>query len=208
MSRPSLTAAYFARLYADHDDPWSFETRWYEQRKYALTLAALPQRRYQRGLEPGCSIGVLTEHLARRCDEVVATDVVDSALTRTLERMHASDADGRVEVRSWALGSKWTLGRFDLVVLSEVCYYLDAQSLCRAIEDVVRHLEPGGTLICVHWRHEVTDYPLSGDAVHAILRVAPGLSKVSAYSDEDMLIDVFTAGDKATSVATTEGLVD
>jgi 2-polyprenyl-3-methyl-5-hydroxy-6-metoxy-1,4-benzoquinol methylase len=207
MSESSLTAAYFARIYADNADPWGFETRWYEQRKYALTLGALPQRRYHRALEPGCSIGILTEHLARRCDEVVATDVVDSALASTAKRMQVSNAEGLVDLRSWALGAKWTLGRFDLIVLSEVCYYLDAQSLCRAVEDVTKHLEPGGTLLCVHWRHEVADYPLSGDAVHAILRVAPGLTKLGSYSDADMLIDVFTAGGKPASVATAEGLV-
>jgi 2-polyprenyl-3-methyl-5-hydroxy-6-metoxy-1,4-benzoquinol methylase len=208
MSRTSLTAAYFAQLYADSDDPWNFETRWYEQRKYALTLAALPLHRYQRALEPGCSIGILTEQLAHRCDEVVATDVVDSALTRTSDRMLASDARGHVETRTWALGSKWNLGHFDLIVLSEVCYYLDAQSLYRATEDVAKHLEPGGTLICVHWRHEVVDYPLSGDAVHAILRVTPGLTKLGTYSDADMLIDVFTTSDSPTSVAAAEGLVE
>ena len=49
---------YFEGIYADGPDPWGFETSEYERRKYDLTLAALPRRRYARALEPGCSIGV------------------------------------------------------------------------------------------------------------------------------------------------------
>lgn len=33
---------YFASMYARDPDPWGFDTTWYERRKYALTLAALP----------------------------------------------------------------------------------------------------------------------------------------------------------------------
>ena len=38
----TLAAGYFDRLYAADPDPWGFTSRWYEQRKYALTVAALP----------------------------------------------------------------------------------------------------------------------------------------------------------------------
>jgi hypothetical protein len=38
-----LPDAYFAQIYTADADPWGFATRWYEQRKYALTLAALPR---------------------------------------------------------------------------------------------------------------------------------------------------------------------
>ncbi|MFE7421819.1 hypothetical protein [Rhodococcus sp. NPDC057529] len=61
--------SYFDAMYAASPDPWGFGDRWYEQRKYALTLAALPRPRYRRAFEPGCSIGILTAALAHRCDE-------------------------------------------------------------------------------------------------------------------------------------------
>jgi hypothetical protein len=35
-----LPVEYFARKYATDADPWGFASRWYEARKYALTLAA------------------------------------------------------------------------------------------------------------------------------------------------------------------------
>ena len=38
-----LPDAYFDRMYAGADDPWQLSARWYEQRKYAITLALLPE---------------------------------------------------------------------------------------------------------------------------------------------------------------------
>ncbi|KPC81578.1 SAM-dependent methyltransferase, partial [Streptomyces sp. NRRL F-6602] len=66
-------------MYADAPDPWRLADRWYEHRKYTLTLASLPRRRYRRAFEPGCSVGVLTRMLAGRCEEVVAADRVATA---------------------------------------------------------------------------------------------------------------------------------
>ena len=45
----SLPTDYFAQMYAGSPDPWGFRSRWYEQRKRAVTLAALQQPRYRRG---------------------------------------------------------------------------------------------------------------------------------------------------------------
>lgn len=61
-----LPDAYFDRMYVGTEDPWQLSTRWYEERKYAITLALLPERRYRHAFEPGCSIGTLTAQLARR----------------------------------------------------------------------------------------------------------------------------------------------
>lgn len=40
-------------MYAAAPDPWGFEERWCEQRKYAISLEQLPDRRYRRAFEPG-----------------------------------------------------------------------------------------------------------------------------------------------------------
>ncbi len=62
----STDRQYFVDLYASDPDPWRLATSWYERRKYALTVDALPNERYRRAFEPGCSIGVLSELLAPR----------------------------------------------------------------------------------------------------------------------------------------------
>ena len=52
--------AYFEQLYCQDADPWLVRQRWYEERKRALLLASLPQRRYRHAYEPGCGNGCST----------------------------------------------------------------------------------------------------------------------------------------------------
>ena len=42
-----MEAGDFDDMYARSDDPWGFTSRWYERRKYAISLAMLPQERYR-----------------------------------------------------------------------------------------------------------------------------------------------------------------
>ncbi|KAB1070219.1 class I SAM-dependent DNA methyltransferase [Methylobacterium planeticum] len=155
----SLTPAYFAELYARDPDPWRFATSDYERGKYAATLGALPRARYAAALEVGCSIGVLTRALAPRCDALLALDVAEAALDQARARCagapHVGFACRRVP-------DAWPEGRFDLILLSEVVYYLDAADVGRLVARVRGALEPGGDIVLVHWTGE-TDYPLSGD---------------------------------------------
>ena len=77
----STDRSYFDRVYHEDRDPWGFETSAYERRKYALTVASLPKASYGSAFEPGCSIGVLTEMLAPRCEHLLATDFILSAVS-------------------------------------------------------------------------------------------------------------------------------
>src|ERR1700709_2075359 len=115
----TLPPSYFEAMYAESADPWGFATRWYERRKYALTLAALPREQYRRGFEPGCSIGVLTARLPRRCASLLATELAPSAVATARERLASYDG---VEVAQLAVPQDWPAGTFDLVVLSEIGY--------------------------------------------------------------------------------------
>jgi hypothetical protein len=47
-----LPDAYFDELYATSDDPWQLSSRWYEERKYSITLSLLPRPRYRHAFEP------------------------------------------------------------------------------------------------------------------------------------------------------------
>ncbi|GJE45341.1 SAM-dependent methyltransferase [Methylobacterium soli] len=155
----SLTPAYFAGLYAEDPDPWRFATSPYERDKYAATLAALPRAHYRSVLEVGCSIGVLTRALSLRCDALLALDVAEAALAQA----HARSADAaHVRFARRRVPEEWPDGRFDLIVLSEVVYYLDAADVERLVARLRAALAPGGDVVLVHWTGE-TDYPLSGD---------------------------------------------
>lgn len=200
-----LPDSYFDRMYADAEDPWQLSTRWYEERKYAITTAMLPERRYQHAFEPGCSIGTLTERLARRCAHVTAVDVADAAIRTADARLREAGCRDRVTLARSSLDGAWPPGPFDLVVLSEVCYYLHADALDAALRRECARLQPGATVIAAHWRHAVLDYPLSGEAAHAVIRRIPGLASLASYRDRDVVIEVFDTGD-GRSVAARESV--
>lgn len=155
----SLPPSYFDERYALNPDPWDFETSGYERAKYAATLEALPRDRYARALEVGCSIGVLTEVLARRCDALVSLDLAERALARARERCRALP---HIRFQLVQVPEQWPEGEFDLILLSEVVYYLDAGDVTRLVERVRCCLRPGGDVMLVHWTGE-THYPLTGD---------------------------------------------
>ncbi|MBC2637999.1 MULTISPECIES: class I SAM-dependent methyltransferase [unclassified Rhodococcus (in: high G+C Gram-positive bacteria)] len=201
----AMDPAYFETMYAESADPWGFGERWYERRKYAITLAALPRPRYRRAFEPGCSIGVLTAQLVDRCDRVVATDVVPRALERARHRLEEQGVADRVELGRSSLLDPWPPGTFDLVVLSEVLYYLTPDDLAATLERAVGALEEGGTLVAVHWQHPVPEYPQTGRAVHERIAATDGLVRAGSYADEDFRLDVYTRG-AVPSVAAAEGL--
>jgi SAM-dependent methyltransferase len=197
----SLSGAYFDAAYARRPDPWGFETRWYESRKRAITLAALPTERYESAFEIGCSIGVLTELLAERCAAVLAVDISQAAVDRARTRLVGAP---HVTVERMDVGRRFPDRHFDLVLLSEVGYYFDNETL----DDVLGHVESSlghsGTLVACHWRHPVDDYPLSGDDVHAAIRRRPGLTRLAVHVEEDFILEVFSPDGR--SVAERTGL--
>jgi SAM-dependent methyltransferase len=155
----SLPAGYFEQLYATSPDPWDFANSDYEAAKYAATLTVLPRDRYADALEIGCSIGVLTRLLAERCDRLVALDAAEGALAAARSRCAALPG---VDLRCMAVPGDWPEGGFNLILLSEVVYYLDRPDLTRLVGRVRQSLAPAGEVVLVHWTGQ-TDYPLHGD---------------------------------------------
>ena len=170
--------SYFDELYRGDDDPWDFGTSWYERRKRDLTMAALPNPRYRRCVEPGCSIGVLTEALAERVDEVIAFDFVPEAVATARRRLDRPN----VSVVEAAFPAYWPAGRGDLVVWSEVAYYLTDAGFDLAMAGLERWLEPGGHLVAVHYT-DATDYPRSGRDVAVRIERESGLHRLTTLAD-------------------------
>jgi len=161
MSRRTSTIApdYFEQLYAQDGDPWKFATSAYEAEKYARTLAALPQPRYRNALEIGCSIGVLTSLLAPRCERLLAVDAAAAPLGEARRRC---EGHAHVSFACAFVPGEWPQGEFDLILLSEVVYYLDANDVAGLATKVAGALAPRGTIALVHWTGE-TNYPLTGE---------------------------------------------
>ncbi len=178
---------YFSTLYEDDPDPWGFDEHWYERRKYALTVAALPHRRFRRILEPGCANGALTELLAPRCDQLYAFDFEPSAVKRARDRVGHL---GHVPVVTATFPDWWPSSGGDLVVLSEVAYYLSNASAERALAGLQEWLEPDGTVISVHYTG-ATDYPRRGADIGPWLDSASFLCRVTTVVDESFELGVW-----------------
>jgi SAM-dependent methyltransferase len=183
----STTRGYFEQMYEGDGDPWGFESSPYEHRKYAVTMASLPRLRYESVFEPGCSIGVLTEMLAARCDRLLATDIVPAALDRARSRLAASS---HVSFEPLAVPQDWPETTFDLIVLSEIAYYFDVADLERLISLVRTSTGVGAQVLGVHWRG-TTNYPLGGDEAHEIIDATPELEQVVQHVEDDFILNVW-----------------
>lgn len=191
-------AAYFQQLY-QQPDPFGYRDRWYEARKRALTLASLPQARYARAWELGCSNGVTTAELAPRCDALLATDLSHEALATAAV---GTAAFPQVRLMQAEHPREWPPGHFDLIVVSEVGYYLGAEDLQQLALKLDGSLAPGGLLVACHWRHPFAEARSSTEEVHQAL----GQARPAAftYTDADFLLQGWTHAVR--SVAQREGL--
>lgn len=187
----SIGADYFSRLYAEDPDPWRFASSPYEAAKYADTLDALPSARYERALEVGCAIGVLTRALGARCDTLVAIDVAEAALAQA--RSRCADFP-HVVVERRAVPDETPDGPFDLAVVSEVGYYLSRADLGRFEQQLAERVAPGGHVVLVHWTGQ-TDYPLDADDVHAAF-AGPDWRSVTARREAQYRLDVVERTDR------------
>jgi len=191
MSGLSRPPEYFERLYAANPDPWDFETSAYEQEKYAATMAALGGRRFGNALEIGCSIGVLTALLAACCDRLLAVDVVDKAIAKAQARCAGF---AHVTFENRRLPRDWPDGAFDLIVLSEVLYFLSAEDIDLCAARAVGSLAAGGYALLVNYT-EAIDEPCGGDAAAERFIGASRLAPVRHARREKYRIDLLRKAD-------------
>jgi SAM-dependent methyltransferase len=201
----TLGPDYFTERYAASADPWGLAGRWYEARKYAVSLALLPREHYETAFEPGCSIGVLTAQLALRCDRLLACDAIPDAVAAARKRIPGLSG---VRVEQRVIPAEWPSGSFDLIVFSELLYYFDDADLGQVLGLGAGSLRPGGQLLAVHWRHPAPDHPRTGDEVHEDLAAYSGLARLARYRDADFTAEVYTRADAdLRSVAQAGGIV-
>lgn len=179
--------AYFDRLYTHDPDPWKFASSDYERDKYAATIAALPDRRFTRCYEVGCSIGVLTRQLATRCDEILGVDIAEPALVQA--RVRCADQPW-ITFEQAAVPGDWPPGTFDLILFSEVLYYLGIDGLQDAARRAAACLSPGGLVMLVDWRGDTDGACTGEEAADLFIAAAPGLRAASPIRAEKYRIDL------------------
>ncbi len=187
----SRAAAHFAHLYQSNSDPWGFQTSAYEQTKYRQTLSALGHRRFTSGLEVGCSIGVLTRELAFRCDSLLGVDIVEDPLEAA--RSRCADQP-QVQFRRMQVPAEWPEGCFDLMVFSEVLYFLSADDIRRCASHVLSSQSPGSMVVLVNWLGQTDDPTPGNEAAKVFIDATTGRLMVERHEQhEGYRLDVLTA---------------
>lgn len=175
----------FADLYAGGNDPWQAQS-WYERRKRDTVRAALPREHYDSAFEPGCGPGELTAVLAGRCARLLAADPVPDAVERA--RRATAGLPG-VTIEHAALPHV-PPGPLDLVVFSEVLYYLDEATISATLDATVAAMAPGADLLAVHWRGWPAEAPQDAAATHRLLHDRAELEPLVEHRDEHFLLHV------------------
>ena len=121
-----MTAEDFEARYRADPDPWGYLASEYERAKYAATLAACGPGPFACALELGGSIGVFSAMLAPRCERLVTIDVSPTAVAQARSRLAGHAA---VEPIVGAIPAAVPRLPFDLVVASEILYYLSDEDL-------------------------------------------------------------------------------
>jgi 2-polyprenyl-3-methyl-5-hydroxy-6-metoxy-1,4-benzoquinol methylase len=182
---------HFQRLYQSNPDPWGFKSSAYERAKYQRTVAALGARRFSSGLEVGCSIGILTRMLAPSCDRMLGVDIVEAPLQEA--RSRCADQP-HVRFRRMRVPDEWPADKFDLIVFSEVLYFLAPKDIDRCADRVRSSLLPDATVVLVNWLGQTDDPTPGHDAAERFVQATSGaLTPVRQDNHAQYRLDILTS---------------
>lgn len=190
----TVVADYFNELYRADPDPWRVRSSWYERRKRALVMAALPRQHYLSTFEPACGAGELTLCLAERSAALLACDYSEVAMSLARRRLSRC---GNVQLECRAMPHEWpeaATGKFDLIIVSELAYYLDDGDLAMFSMLCGASLTPGGDLVACHWKHSFHDRLQSTEKIHEAFSAQASLGRVICLQDADFLLEVWRKG--------------
>ena len=125
-----MSPAEFEARYRANPDPWGYTTSDYERRKYEATLTACGDGPFADALELGGSIGVFSALLAPRCERLTTIDAAATAVASARRRLAGAP---HVDVILGEIPDAIPIRDFDLVVASEILYYLTASELARTV---------------------------------------------------------------------------
>jgi SAM-dependent methyltransferase len=183
----AMSTADFEALYRADPDPWGYTSSAYERAKYAATLQACGPGPFPSALELGSSIGVFSALLAPRCGRLVTVDAAPSAVAAAQARLASLE---NVEIVEGPIPEAVPAGPFDLVLASEILYYLRPAQLAGTFAALRDRLRPGGRLVAVHWRPAGPERPFTAADVHCALRSQAWLRPGLRGGTPDYLLDV------------------
>jgi cyclopropane fatty-acyl-phospholipid synthase-like methyltransferase len=176
---PEMRPGFFDHFF-DEGDPFGFDRNPEEKLKFARTLEVCGEGPLGRVLELGCAVGSFTEILAPRATDVLALDVSQAAVDQVARRLR----DRRnVRAKAMSIPAEFPGETFDLIVASDVLYYLSVEELKYCLSRIETTLADGGSFVAVHYVPRMGSV-LNGDEAHDILVAHTTLRHVLAERTE------------------------
>jgi peptidoglycan/xylan/chitin deacetylase (PgdA/CDA1 family)/2-polyprenyl-3-methyl-5-hydroxy-6-metoxy-1,4-benzoquinol methylase len=179
------------------EDPWQYGRSEYEKWKFGLTLSLLPEKRAARAVELACAEGHLTALLAPHVDRLLAYDISKTALGRA--RVRCADFK-TVEFHELNLADGALPAKQDLVLCSEVLFYLSLDLVEDVAKRIASSLKVGGHVLLAHGNQISDDRTKTGfdwghafgaETIGKVFAATEGLSLVRQLSTPLFTIHLF-----------------
>jgi SAM-dependent methyltransferase len=159
----AIDAEGFERKFQEIIDPWNYTSSHFERHKRDVLLRACGPARRGRVLELGCAIGETTRGLARLSLRLLAVDASPTALAEAARRCAKLK---NITFRRALLPQETPAGPFDLVVVSELAYYLPAHLLRQLAQRIFVALAPAGEVVVLDHRRFFDDAAVLPSLAH------------------------------------------
>jgi SAM-dependent methyltransferase len=185
-----VSAATFEARYRAERDPWRTLSDPAERAKAEAVVSACGEGPFASVVDLGAGLGVLAAALAPRSRRLLALDAAPTAVAAAAERL-APWPGARAEVAVLPDGLPGE--PFDLVVASEVLYYLSPDAFGATLRWLDGAVAPAGRVVAVHWTGSAPDLQRSADDVHAALARRPRLTRIETTRADTYRLDVLVA---------------
>jgi LmbE family N-acetylglucosaminyl deacetylase/SAM-dependent methyltransferase len=183
----AVSADHFNSMFTASADPWHYDSEPYERDRFRRTIAALGDRRYGSAIELGCANGALTELLAPLCDRLCAADASEVALYAARSRLAGV---ANVSAVHLVMPDDLPAGPFDLIVASDMLYYLGLQGVIALMAGVERAAGPDCRLLLASYLGD-TATRLTGEmAAEAAIAMLPTWRVIRAQRTERLRLEV------------------
>lgn len=162
MARP-IDLHGFEDLFQSDPDPWDYESSPFEAHKRSLLLKHVGLGPRGRVLELACANGVTTQTLMKVALRTAALDGSSTAIAQAQARLGNV---GRLRLLHANLPDGMPRERFDLIVVSEIVYYLGSTAARRLAEGVADRIAPGGRVVVLHHHLNFPDASVHPEHAH------------------------------------------
>jgi SAM-dependent methyltransferase len=163
----AIDANGFERKFRADIDPWDYKHSPFERFKRRIILNVCGPQKHGRVLELGCAIGETTRTLARVSLRLLAVDAAPTALVEARRQVLGKK---NVTVRFAKLPFQMPRGPYDLIIASEIAYYLPQHQLKSLARRIRSALAPGGLVVVVDSKKPFGDASQLPTLAHRQLR--------------------------------------